>query len=142
VAELPKRAAGTTAAPTTGLDGLVEARGTNLSVGERQLLCLARAHLRSSKLLLLDEATASVDTVTDGKIQQTIRTDPRFASATRLIIAHRLQTIVDADTVVVMDNGRVGEVGPPRELLAKRPGDAGAMFAGLAADSGIQLLRP
>lgn len=123
----------------TGLDGLVEARGTNLSVGERQLLCLARAHLRSSKLLLLDEATASVDTVTDGRIQKTIRTDPRFATATRLIIAHRLQTIIDADTVVVMDNGRVGEMGPPRELLGKHPGDEGAMFAGLTADSGIKL---
>ena len=122
-----------------GLDGLVEARGTNLSVGERQLLCLARAHLRSSKLLLLDEATASVDTVTDGKIQHTIRTDPRFSTATRVIIAHRLQTIIDADCVVVMDKGSVGEIGPPRELLRKHPDDEGAIFAGLAADSGIEL---
>ena len=122
-----------------GLDGLVEARGTNLSVGERQLLCLARAHLRSSKLLLLDEATASVDTVTDGKIQHTIRTDPRFSTATRVIIAHRLQTIIDADCVVVMDKGSVGEMGPRRELVRKHPDDEGAIFAGLAADSGIEL---
>jgi ABC-type multidrug transport system fused ATPase/permease subunit len=122
-----------------GLDGVIEARGTNLSVGERQLLCLARAHLRSSKLLLLDEATASVDTVTDGKIQHTIRTDPRFSTATRVIIAHRLQTIIDADCVVVMDKGKVGEIGPPQELLRKHPDGEGAIFAGLAADSGIEL---
>eukprot|EP01043_Picozoa_sp_COSAG02_P011433 COSAG02_NODE_420_length_22610_cov_22.488694_16_plen_179_part_00 len=93
-----------------------------------------------SKLLLLDEATASVDTVTDGKIQRAIRNDTRFCSATRIIIAHRLQTILDADSVIVMDKGTVGEIGPPGELLRKEPyKDNGAIFAGLAADSGIEM---
>ena len=130
-----------------GLSGMVESKGTNLSVGERQLLCLARAHLRSSKLLLLDEATASVDTVTDGRIQRTIRNDAQFASATRIIIAHRLQTIIDADRVLVMDAGSVAEFGKPRDLLAKAPavgeGAPGTardgMFAALTKDSGLDL---
>eukprot|EP01045_Picozoa_sp_COSAG04_P002617 COSAG04_NODE_97_length_26459_cov_6.507246_5_plen_1008_part_00 len=130
-----------------GLSGVVESKGLNLSVGERQLLCLARAHLRSSKLLLLDEATASVDTVTDGRIQRTIRNDAQFASATRIIIAHRLQTIIDADRVLVMDAGSVAEFGKPRDLLAKAPaigeGTPGTardgMFAALTKDSGLDL---
>ena len=91
-------------------------------------MCMARALLRRSKILLLDEATASVDTVTDGRIQRTIRNDAQFASATRIIIAHRLQTIIDADRVLVMDAGTAAEFDKASVLLA----DPGSRLYGMA----------
>ncbi|KAJ1300471.1 hypothetical protein OPQ81_005286 [Rhizoctonia solani] len=98
-----------------GLDSPVTAEGANLSVGQRSLLSLARALVKQSKILVLDEATASVDLETDSRIQTTIKTE--FADRTLLCIAHRLRTIINYDRVVVMDQGRIIEVGTPLELF-------------------------
>ncbi|XP_068657301.1 ABC transporter C family member 2-like [Aristolochia californica] len=99
-----------------GLDAEVSEAGENFSVGQRQLLSLARALLRRSKILVLDEATAAVDVRTDALIQKTIREE--FKSCTMLIIAHRLNTIIDCDRVVLLDAGQVQEFDTPEELLS------------------------
>merc|ERR1712241_1346514 len=95
-----------------GLDFMISEGGGNLSVGQRQLLCLARACLRKTKILFLDEATAAVDLETDDLIQATIRSE--FADSTILTIAHRINTIMDSDKVVVMDEGKVMECDSPQ----------------------------
>jgi ABC-type multidrug transport system fused ATPase/permease subunit len=100
-----------------GLDGAVANNGSNFSVGQRQLLCLARALLKRCKLLLLDEATASVDFECDAMIQQTVRRE--FSSCTVLTIAHRLATVVDSDLVCVLDHGVVVEYDSPAALLRR-----------------------
>eukprot|EP00050_Salpingoeca_kvevrii_P019493 m.86620 g.86620 ORF g.86620 m.86620 type:complete len:1342 (+) comp8438_c0_seq2:3-4028(+) len=97
------------------LESQIQERGDNISVGQRQLLCLARAILRNNKVLVLDEATANVDFETDALIQQTIRS--QFSSCTVLTVAHRLRTIMDSDRVIVMDQGRVVEMDVPYLLL-------------------------
>ncbi len=98
-----------------GLDAAVTEGGGNLSVGQRQLMCLARALLIPSNVLVLDEATAAVDVETDHVLQQTIRTE--FAERTILTIAHRLNTIMDSDRIVVLNGGEVAEFDTPSELL-------------------------
>lgn len=99
-----------------GLDAEVSEAGENFSVGQRQLLSLARALLRRSKILVLDEATAAVDVRTDALIQRTIREE--FKSCTMLIIAHRLNTIIDCDRILLLDSGRLLEYDTPEELLS------------------------
>ncbi|KAG1968389.1 multidrug resistance-associated protein [Pimephales promelas] len=92
--------------------------GENLSLGQRQLVCLARALLRKTKILVLDEATAAVDLETDNLIQSTIRT--QFEDCTVLTIAHRLNTIMDYTRVIVMDRGHITEMDSPSNLIAQR----------------------
>ncbi|KAM1917545.1 hypothetical protein ACFX13_037135 [Malus domestica] len=99
-----------------GLDAEVSEAGDNFSVGQRQLLSLSRAVLRRSKILVLDEATAAVDVRTDALIQKTIRQE--FQSCTMLIIAHRLNTIIDCDRILLLDAGRVREFDTPERLLS------------------------
>ncbi|XP_018565523.1 probable multidrug resistance-associated protein lethal(2)03659 isoform X2 [Anoplophora glabripennis] len=113
-----------------GLDSKMSEGGSNFSVGQRQLLCLARAIIRNNKILVLDEATANVDPHTDGLIQTTIRR--KFASCTVLTIAHRLHTIMDSDKVLVMDAGRAVEFDQPYKLLQNPRG----VFYGLVRQTG------
>lgn len=94
--------------------------GQNLSAGQRQMVAIARAVLRRSKFIVLDEATAAVDAATDAAIQLAVRRC--FVGATTLTVAHRLQTIMDSDRVMVLSEGEVVELGLPSELLAKETG--------------------
>ncbi|XP_037884223.1 multidrug resistance-associated protein 1 isoform X16 [Glossina fuscipes] len=114
-----------------GLNHEISEGGENLSVGQRQLVCLARALLRKTKVLILDEATAAVDLETDDLIQKTIRTE--FKDCTVLTIAHRLNTIMDSDKVIVLDKGEVTEFDSPVNLL-ENPYSA---FYGMAKDANL-----
>ncbi|EQB78215.1 multidrug resistance-associated protein 1-like protein [Camelus ferus] len=92
--------------------------GENLSVGQRQLVCLARALLRKTKILILDEATASIDFETDNLVQATIRKE--FSDCTILTIAHRLHSVMDSDRVLVLDSGRITEFETPQNLIQQK----------------------
>uniref|UniRef100_A0A8C7U9G4 Multidrug resistance-associated protein 4 n=1 Tax=Oncorhynchus mykiss TaxID=8022 RepID=A0A8C7U9G4_ONCMY len=102
------------------LETMLAESGSNFSVGQRQLVCLARAILRRNKILIIDEATANVDPRTDGLIQQTIR--EKFRECTVLTIAHRLNTIIDCDRILVLDAGRIQEYNEPYVLLQNQEG--------------------
>lgn len=112
-----------------GLDTELQESGANLSVGQRQLLCMARALLKRSTILLMDEATSNVDNASDSLIQTTIRS--AFQSCTILTIAHRLHTIVDSDRILVLDKGLVSEYDAPAALM-RRPE---SRFRALVQDS-------
>ncbi|KAL4164376.1 hypothetical protein KRP22_004242 [Phytophthora ramorum] len=118
----------------SGLDFEVAEGGDNLSVGQRQLLCIGRALLKDSQVVVLDEATANVDTATDALIQTTIQ--ETFAAKTVLIIAHRINTILHCDKIAVLDAGRVAEFGCPSDLLAQPQ----SVFAALAKRSGTVVM--
>ena len=112
-----------------GLDDQVAEGGENFSQGQRQLLCIARSLLRKPKILIMDEATASIDNTTDAEIQRMIREN--FSQATVLTIAHRLNTILDSDRILVLDDGNVAEFDTPNNLLAKPDG----LFKGMVDKS-------
>ncbi|XP_014273818.1 multidrug resistance-associated protein 1 [Halyomorpha halys] len=113
-----------------GLQHEVTEGGENISVGQRQLICLARALLRKTKILVLDEATGAVDLTTDDFIQKTIRT--KFADCTVLTIAHRINTIMDYDRVLVLDEGCILEIDAPTILLENKS----SAFYKMAQDAG------
>jgi ATP-binding cassette subfamily C (CFTR/MRP) protein 4 len=115
-----------------GLDVEVADKGANFSVGQRQLICLARALLKKTKILLMDEATASVDFDTDALIQTTVRS--AFKHATVLTIAHRLATVIDSDRILVMNDGLVKEYAAPSKLLD----DTGTQFHDMVRQLGAE----
>ncbi|XP_073928987.1 multidrug resistance-associated protein 1-like isoform X2 [Castor canadensis] len=104
--------------------------GENLSVGQRQLVCLARALLRKTKILILDEATASIDFETDNLVQTTIRKE--FSDCTILTIAHRLHSIIDSDRVLVLDSGKIVEFETPQNLVHQK-----GLFFQMTVEAGI-----
>ncbi|XP_032930257.1 multidrug resistance-associated protein 1 isoform X2 [Catharus ustulatus] len=105
-------------------------QGENLSTGQKQLVCLARALLRKAKILILDEATAAVDLETDVQIQSMLRT--QFRDSTVLTIAHRVNTILDCDRILVLENGRIAECDTPEHLIAQK-----GLFYSLLEESGL-----
>ncbi|KAK0181941.1 hypothetical protein PV327_000119 [Microctonus hyperodae] len=112
------------------LGAIVDSGDSNLSMGERQLLCLARALLRKSKIIILDEATASVDPHTEHIVQMAIQKE--FADCTILTIAHRLQTILSCDRIIVMDGGKIIEFDSPQNLIENHNSEFSKMLT--AAD--------
>ena len=106
-----------------GLDTIITEGGRNFSVGQRQLICLARALLRKSKILVLDEATSSVDSQTDAKVQRIIREHFVGNGVTVITVAHRLDTVLGYDKILVLGAGKVLEHGIPGELLKKMGGE-------------------
>jgi ATP-binding cassette, subfamily B, multidrug efflux pump len=115
-----------------GYDTKIMEGASNLSVGQRQLICIARAVLADPRILILDEATASVDTVTEVLIQDAL--DRLLEGRTSIVIAHRLSTIRNADLICVVDSGRIVERGTHDELLAQ-----GGIYAGLYARQFVEL---
>ncbi|KAJ7708108.1 P-loop containing nucleoside triphosphate hydrolase protein [Mycena rosella] len=115
------------------LDTVIETDGANLSVGERSLLSLARALVKDCRVVILDEATASVDLETDNKIQRTIQT--QFKDRTLICIAHRLRTIISYDRILVLDAGKIAEFDTPLNLFNQAEG----VFRGLCEKSNITL---
>ncbi|KZS96802.1 multidrug resistance-associated ABC transporter [Sistotremastrum niveocremeum HHB9708] len=102
------------------LDSKVSAGGTNFSQGQRQLIAMARALLRQSSIIVLDEATSSIDFETDAKIQATIRDE--FKGSLLLTVAHRLRTVIDYDRLIVLDQGTIAECDTPYNLIRKEDG--------------------
>lgn len=113
-----------------GLDHEILQGGENFSVGQRQLICLARALIRKSSVLVLDEATAAIDVETDHMIQRTIRKEMK--DCTILTIAHRINTVMDSDRILVMDQGCVAEFDSPAVLLSQKS----SIFYSLAKEAG------
>lgn len=118
-----------------GLSSKVAEGGSNFSIGEKQLVCLARAILRENKIILMDEATSNVDLETDNLIQSTIR--EKFANCTVVTIAHRLSTVIDYDRILVMDAGKCMEFDTPYGLLMKENG----IFHGMVKETGDATFR-
>lgn len=116
--------------PFTSLSSPITEGGLNLSQGQRQLLCLARAIVSRPKIMVLDEATSAVDMATDTLIQRSIREE--FGDSTLIVIAHRLSTIADFDKILVLDDGRSVEFGTPKSLLEIK----GGVFRGMVEESG------
>ena len=117
-----------------GLDSNIAESGSNLSVGERQLLCLARAILQNSRILVLDEPTANIDSYTDKLLQEAVK--KKFTGATIISIAHRLDTIIENDLILVLGGGKVLEYGPPATLI-----EANGYFSTMIDDTGIEMSK-
>jgi ATP-binding cassette subfamily C (CFTR/MRP) protein 1 len=118
-----------------GLDDVISENGLNVSVGQRQLICIARALLKRAKILVLDEATANISTSEDIVLQRVLRED--FRDATVLCIAHRLNSVIDCSRVLVLDKGRVVEYAAPAELVKRE----GSQFRSLVNDTGAASSR-
>eukprot|EP00474_Spongospora_subterranea_P010231 CRZ10689.1 hypothetical protein [Spongospora subterranea] len=118
-----------------GLDAVCVENGSNFSLGQRQLFCIARAILTKSKVVVLDEATAAIDASTDAIVQKAF--EENFADCTVLTIAHRLNTIIESDKILFMDQGRVAEFDRPSTLL----NDENSAFYGLVAQTGPDSAR-
>ena len=101
-----------------GYETLVEEDGGNMSQGQKQLICIARIMLTHPPMLILDEATSSIDTRTELQVQKAF--DEMMKGRTTFVVAHRLSTIVHADCIIVMDQGHIVEVGNHQELLKKK----------------------
>lgn len=135
----PTGASSSSAAPKNtnvfkNLDSSISEGGLNLSQGQRQLLCLARAIVSRPRVMVLDEATSAVDMHTDALIQRSIREE--FTDATLVVIAHRLSTIADFDRILVLSDGRVAEFGSPKELWEKGEGEEMGIFRAMCEESG------
>jgi ATP-binding cassette subfamily C (CFTR/MRP) protein 1 len=113
------------------LDAHINEGGSNLSSGQRQLISLARALLAPSNILVLDEATAAVDVETDAMLQTTLRSS-MFKNRTIITIAHRINTILDSDRIIVLDKGRVAEFESPAELVRRK-----GLFYELVREAGL-----
>jgi ABC-type multidrug transport system fused ATPase/permease subunit len=105
-----------------GLNTIISEGGENLSLGQRQLICLARALMKRSKILLLDEATSSIDMKTDAQVQQTIKREFVQKGVTVITVAHRLETVLGYDRILVLDSGVPVELGQPYQLLKRQDG--------------------
>ncbi|CAL8104325.1 unnamed protein product [Orchesella dallaii] len=121
------------------LDYLVADGGRNFSIGQRQLVCLARAILRKNKIIVMDEATANVDPQTDNLIQKTIRT--KFAHCSIITVAHRLHSVIDTDRILVLDNGFIKEYDHPHILLQNPEGIFSSMVQHTGASTSLILKR-
>lgn len=128
--QIPPMAKNENTNPFSSLNSTITEGGLNLSQGQRQLLCLARAIVARPKIMVLDEATSAVDMDTDSLIQRSIREE--FGGSTLVVIAHRLSTIVDFDKILVLGEGKVVEFGKPRDLMAVE----GGAFRGMVEESG------
>lgn len=131
----PSSSANSTLAPNNAnvfrdLNSAISESGGNLSQGQRQLLCIARAIVARPKIMVLDEATSAVDMTTDASIQRSIREE--FTDSTLLVIAHRLSTIADFDKILVLSEGQVAEFGTPKDLWNKE----GGVFRDMCEHSG------
>jgi ABC-type multidrug transport system fused ATPase/permease subunit len=123
------------------LEALVAENGSNWSFGERQLICLARAILRNTGLIVMDEATSAVDLRTDAMIQKAIRSDEDnclFKNSTVITIAHRLNTVIDFDYIMVLDQGQIVEYGRPFEMLIKDSKQPDAWFKRMVDEMGLE----
>ena len=109
-----------------GLDQEIQENGQNLSSGERQLICICRAILRKSKVVVLDEATANIDMVTEQKVQALITT--QFKGSTMLTIAHRINTIIESDRVLVLSFGQIKEFDSPANLMRNPDSEFSALI--------------
>ena len=98
-----------------GLDQKISENGSNLSIGEKQLICITRAILRKSKIIVLDEATASIDYKTEEIIQKAL--NELLSNSTMISIAHRIKTVINADKILVLENGEIIEYDTPENLL-------------------------
>ncbi|CAF4718914.1 unnamed protein product [Rotaria magnacalcarata] len=116
---------------SNGLHSLVSESGSNLSVGQKQLVCLARAILKKSKILVIDEATANVDNATDELIQKAIR--DKFKECTVLTVAHRLRSVIDSDRIMVLSDGKMVEFDAPEMLLSNKY----SYFCSLVEQTGV-----
>ena len=102
----------------SGLDQNISENGSNLSIGEKQLICITRAILRKTKIIVLDEATASIDYKTEEIIQKAL--NELLVNSTMLCIAHRIKTVINADKILVLENGEIAEFDTPKNLLENK----------------------